>query len=91
MSHGKPPKCVGTMARVRGVIARAAASAVMLRVPRSQSTKTAFAPRFRIMFPTEKKVIAEVTTSSPAPMPHTWNATSIAAVAEVNVRTGLPP
>jgi hypothetical protein len=32
-----------------------------------------------------------VTTSSPGPMPQTWKATSIAAVAEVNVRTGRPP
>jgi hypothetical protein len=47
------------MARVRGVITRATASAVMLRVSRSQSTKIAFAPHLRIMLPTEKKVIAK--------------------------------
>jgi hypothetical protein len=63
----------------------------MLRDSRSQSTKTAVAPHLRIMLPTEKKVIAEVTTSSPRPMPQTWKATSSAAVADVNTRVGRAP
>ena len=91
MSHDNPEKWVGTMARVRGVIVARTASACMLRVCRSQSTKTVVAPRLTIMLPTEKKVMADVITSSPRPIAHTSSATSRAAVADVKERTARPP
>ena len=40
MSHGRPYKCVGTTARVRGVIARSNAAGSRLNVTGSTSAKT---------------------------------------------------
>ena len=91
MSTSEPGQCVGMIARVRGVIAASTAARSMLRVTRSQSTNTGFAPTLTIMLRTVKKLCAEVITSSPGPMPQSCSATSTAAVAEVSTRTGRPP
>ena len=79
------------MARVRGVMAAATWARSMARVARSQSTNTGRAPTLTIMFIVEKKLCAEVMTSSPGLMPHTSSAISIAPVADVSMRVGRPP
>ena len=71
MSHGRPAKCVGRIARVRGPMRAATAARSRLRVPGSTSTNTGVAPTLTIMFGAAKNVIAGVMTSSPGPMPHT--------------------
>ena len=88
---GSPAKCTGMMARVRGVMADSARSRSMLRVTGSTSTRTGRAPTRRTTFALAAKVMAGTITSSPGPMPQTCNATSRAPVAEVKVRTSLPP
>ncbi len=75
---------VGMSARVAGVIAASVAARSWLRVTRSQSTNTALAPTISMTLAVAKKLCAEVTTSSPGPMPATCNATCSA-------RTGRPP
>ncbi len=91
MSHGKPAKCVGRMAFVRGPMRAATAARSTLRVPGSTSTNTGVAPTLTTIFGAAKKVIAGVMTSSPGPMPHTYRANSSAAVADDTQRTGRPP
>src|SRR5690242_11911051 len=78
------------IARVRGPMRAATWSRSMLRVTRSQSTNTGFAPTFTIMFSTVKKLSAQVMTSSPGPIRAICSATSMAAVADVSTRTGRP-
>ena len=82
---------MGRIARVAGVIAAPACARSRLRVSRSQSTNTGLAPTLVIMLAAAKKVCVGVITSSPAPMPHSCRATSIATVADVIERTGRPP
>ncbi len=79
------------MALVRGVMAASTCARSMARVCNSQSTTTGVAPALTIMFIAEKKVWAELITSSPAPMPHTCSAISIAPVADVTTRVGRAP
>ncbi len=50
MSQGRPAKCVGRIARVRGPIRAATAARSRLRVPGSTSTNTGVAPTLTIMF-----------------------------------------
>ncbi len=91
MSHGRPPKCVGMIALVRGPIRAAVAARSRLRVPGSTSTNTGVAPTLTIMLGAAKNVMDGVITSSPGPMPATCSAISSAAVADDTTRTGRPP
>ena len=91
MSTGSPPKCVGMIARVRGVIRASAAARSMLRVARSTSTNTGVAPTRAIVFGAAKNVCAGVSTSSPGPTPTSRSAISSAAVADETTRAGRPP
>ena len=65
MSHGKPQRCVGTTATVRGPIARSNASAVMLNVTGSTSTNTGVSPAARAISGTTQNVSAGITISEP--------------------------
>ncbi len=91
MSTGRPAKCTGMSALVRGVMAASAWARSMLRVARSTSTNTGLAPTRRMTLGVAVKLMAGVMTSSPGPMPHTCKATSSPPVAEVRERTGRPP
>ena len=91
MSTGRPAKCTGMMARVRGVIAASTCSRSMLRESRPTSTNTGRAPTRMMTFAVATKLSAGVITSSPGPMPQASSAISSPAVAEVWLRTGRPP
>ena len=67
MSHGRPAKCTGRMARVRGVIASRAASGSMFMVAGSTSASTGVAPAWMMALTVAQKVSAVVMTSSPGP------------------------
>ena len=84
-------KCVGSSSRVLEVTAAPACAMSRLRLASSTSTNTVLAPLRSIRLPVTKKLCAGVITSSPAPTPSISSATCIAAVAEVNVRTGRAP
>ncbi len=58
MSQGRPYKCVGTTARVRGVIARSNASGSRLNVTGSTSAKTGLSPATRAISGMTQKVSA---------------------------------
>ena len=91
MSTGRPAKCTGMMARVRGVIAASTCSRSMLRESSPTSTNTGRAPTRTMTFAVATKLSAGVMTSSPGPMPQASSAISSPAVAEVWLRTGRPP
>ena len=91
MSTGRPAKCTGRMARVRGVIAATTWSRSMLRESSPTSTNTGRAPTRTMTLAVATKLSAGVMTSSPLPMPQASSAISRPAVAEVWVRTGRPP
>ncbi len=82
MSHGRPAKCVGMIAFVRGPMRASAAARSMLRVVGSTSTNTGVAPTLTIMLGAAKNVIDAVMTSSPGPIPAMRSAISSAAVAD---------
>ena len=90
ISTSEPGQCVGMIARVRGPMRASTCARSMLRVTRSQSTKTGVAPTLTIMLRTVKKLCAHVMTSSPGPISASCSATSTAAVAEFRTRTGRP-
>ncbi len=46
MSHALPSRCTGSIARVRGPTARAAAAGSIVKVSRSTSTSTGTSPTF---------------------------------------------
>ena len=69
MSAGWPYRCTGMIARVRGVIARSTASAVMLCVAGSGSTGTGAAPVWDTASQVAMKVLDGTITSSPGPTP----------------------
>src|SRR5574341_879077 len=76
--QGRPAKCTGRIAFVRGVIARSIRAGSMLNVSRSTSTKTGRAPVWMTAFAVAQKVIGVVMTSWPGPTPETtmerWSA-----------------
>jgi hypothetical protein len=80
MSHGNPYMWIGTIARVRGPIAAAAASGAMLAVAASASTNTGVAPSLTTAESTPMYALAAMTTSSPGPTP---SASSVSIVTDV--------
>ncbi len=66
---GRPKRCTGMIARVRGVIRAATSSTSRLNVCGSTSAKTGTAPRRAIASAVAKNVNAGQITSSPGPMP----------------------
>ena len=68
MSTSEPGQCVGTIALVREVIAASTSPRSMLRVTRSQSTKTGVAPTVRMQLAEAIKEKGVEMTSSPGPM-----------------------
>ncbi len=91
MSTGRPAKCTGRIARVRGVIAASTWSRSRLRESSPTSTNTGWAPIRTMTLAVATKLNAGVITSSPEPIPQASSAISSPAVAEVWVRTGRPP
>ena len=83
MSHGRPARCTGTIARVRGVIAASTACGSMFIVRRSTSTNTGRAPQCSTTFAVAGNVRGEVITSSPGATPITSRARCRAAVQEL--------
>ena len=65
MSTGRPAKCTGMMARVRGVIAASTCSRSMLRESSPTSTNTGRAPTRMMTLAVATKLSAGVMTSSP--------------------------
>jgi hypothetical protein len=65
MSHGNPYRCVGTTARVAGVIARSSAAGSMVNVAGSTSANTTFRPATRASSGTTQKVSAGRMISEP--------------------------
>ena len=90
-SIGRPPRCTGMIARVRGVIAAAAASRSIRPVPGSLSTRTGVAPTSSTALAVATNVIAGTSTSSPGPIAATWSASVSAAVHDDTQRTWLAP
>ena len=82
MSHGRPAKCTGTMARVRGVIFRRTCSGSMFSVTGSMSASTGVAPAWMMALTVAQKVIGVVMTSSPGPTPEASSDRCNAAVQE---------
>ena len=56
MSHGRPYRCVGTIARVLSVMSRSTESGSMLNVSGSTSAKTTVRPATRASSGTTQKV-----------------------------------
>ena len=91
MSHIRPAKCTGIMARVRGVIAASTAARDKFIVPGSQSASTGVAPLCRIAFTVAQNVSGVVITSSPGPRPATTQAKCSPAVQEFTAVTCSTP
>ncbi len=79
------------MARVRGVIARSAASRSIKPVPGTESTSTGVAPACSTALAEATKVMAGTSTSSPGPIPRTWSERISAAVHEETQRQSGTP
>ena len=90
-SSDAPAKCTGTISFVRGVIAAATRSTVVISVSRSTSTNTGVAPRRAMRLTVETQVIDGVMTSSPGPMPSACIRRCMPAVAEVSATACCVP
>ena len=90
-SNGAPAKWTGTIILVRGVMAASAASGEIIRVSRSQSTKTGVAPKSSAVFGSETHVIDGVITSSPGPIPRARNSANITDVSDVIATADAAP
>ena len=65
MSHGRPAKCTGRIARVRSPTTAAAAAGSRFMVAGSTSTSTGVAPAWMMALTVAANVSAVVITSSP--------------------------
>ncbi len=84
ISHGRPAKCTGSSAAVRGVIAAATAAGSRFIVSGSTSASTGVAPVCKIALTVAQNVIGVVITSSPGPTPESTNARCSPAVQELS-------
>src|SRR5215831_19089425 len=84
--HGCPAKCTGMMARVRGVRRASSCFTSRFSVRGSTSVNTGVAPTWTITLAVAGKVMGEVMTSSPGPMPRATRPRCMAAVQEVTPR-----
>ena len=82
MSTVEPIRCTGSTALVRGPIAAATASAVSRWVSGSTSTSFGVAPARLTPSALAMNEFAGTMTSSPAPMPSAFMASTIASVPE---------
>ena len=91
MSHGRPAKCTGRMARVLGVTALSIRAGSMFCVRRSTSTKTGVAPVCTMELAVAANVCGVVMTSLPGPTPAAIIERWRAAVHELSARACRAP
>ena len=91
MSHGRPAKCTGRIARVRGVMLRRTASGSRFQLRGSTSASTGVAPACTIAFTDAQNVIGVVITSSPGCRPRPRQARCRPAVHELSANAWATP
>ncbi len=88
---GQPYRCIGRIARVRGVIAASISAGSILYVRGSMSTKTGVAPTMPMASVVATNVNGVVMTSSPGPMSSARSARCSASVPEFRPTPCEPP
>src|SRR5690348_13330030 len=87
ISHGRPAKCTGRIACVRGVMAASIAAGSMHCVAGSTSVNTGVSPAWMIAFTDAQNVMGVVMTSAPGSSPAATMLTCSAAVQELTAAT----